>query len=206
MAYQGSTYETVVFLTNVGVYGPEPVLAVEAAHVNLTYRPTGTYEFLPKTLIDNESWFEIGDGYYAVKWLPENMANQGELFFSLKSTGYASFDEVIGRFDVLAAPLEMISSPEICVVTGSIIDLGGDPSQNLDISFKLSKSPSVLGGSFIEGRTIRTMPNAYGNFSVGLLRGKKALVEIEKAGVKISIDIPDQPTANLIDLIPPILD
>lgn len=206
MAYQGSTYETIVMLTNVGVYGPEPVLAVEAAHVDLSYRPTGTYEFLPKALIDDESWFEIGDGYYAVKWLSAELATQGELFFSLKSTGYSSFDEVTGKFDILAAPLEMVASPEVCVVTGSIVDLGGDPSQNLDISFKLSRAPSVIGGSFIEGKTIRTMPNAFGNFSVGLLRGKKALVEIEKAGVKIAIDIPDQPTASLIDLIPPIVD
>jgi len=206
MAYQGSTYETVVRLMNVGVYGPEPVLAVAAAHVSLTYRPTGTYEFLPKILVDDESWFEIGDGYYAIKWVSADLAAQGELFFILENAGYASFDTVTGKFDVLAAPLEMVSSPEVCVVTGSIVDLGGDPSQNLDISFKLSRAPSVIGGSFIEGKTIRTMPNAFGNFSVGLLRGKKALVEIEKAGVKITIDIPDQPTANLMDLIPPIVD
>lgn len=205
MAYQGSTYETVVRLTDVGAYGPEPVLAVAAANIDLTYRPTGTYEFLPKLLTDGSSWFELGDGYYAVKWFSDELATQGELFFSLKSTGYTAFDEVTGKFDVLAAPLDVVVSPEICIVTGSIIDLGGDPSQNLEISFKLSRTPSVLGASFIEGKTIRTMPNAFGSFSVGLLRGKKALVEIEKAGVKITIDVPDQPTANLMDLIPPIV-
>ena len=62
------------------------------------------------------------------------------------------------------------------------------------------------GPSLIDGSLLRTTPDAFGNFSVVLLRGKKVIVEIERSGIKQTITVPEQATANLVDLLPPIVD
>jgi hypothetical protein len=203
-ALQGKVYETVVRLEVDSGYGITPVLGVLPTEADAAIRRTGTYSFQLKAL-DVDSWIELGGGYYVIVWKPADTAALGEVYYTLESNGVV-FNRLEGKFSVEPLPLSAISSPAKCIVSGNILDLGGEPSTESWLNFRVAKTPSVLGGSLVEGKILRTIPDAYGNFSVVLLRGKKVIVEIPQAGLRHTISVPEQETANLVDLLPPIND
>ena len=47
-------------------------------------------------------------------------------------------------------------------------------------------------------------PDAYGNFSVQLLRYAEVIVEIKRLGINYKFTVPNQATAPLLGLLPPI--
>lgn len=202
---QGRAYETVVRLVTDSGYGPSPVLGVLPTQVAASIRKTGTYEFEVKAL-DADTWKELDNGYYVVVWTESNTSSLGEVYYLLESAGPVAFNYLEGKFDIEPVPLSTLLAPGKCVVSGSIMDLGGEGGTESWISFRVAKTPSVAGGSLVEGKIIRTVPDVFGNFSVVLLRGKKVVVEIPQSGLKHTITVPDQETANLVDILPPIVD
>ena len=50
---------------------------------------------------------------------------------------------------------------------------------------------------------IKTVTDAYGKFSVSLVRNAIVIVTIERAAVRNQVTIPDAPTADLLNLLPP---
>jgi hypothetical protein len=95
-----------------------------------------------------------------------------------------------------------MTAPAICVVSGNVCDIGGSPTPGVEIIFRPIKLPAVKTGNLIVGSPIRTIPDAYGAFSISMVQGMGATVEIEQAGLKAQIMIPATATANLIDLLP----
>ena len=189
-------WSTTVRLTLSGA----PVAGVPVGALTLKVWKPGETVFLPRTLAAPE-WVEIGDGFYAILWTDDDMDTLGEFRFFL--TG-APFDPVTGAFDVEPAPFETLASPAVCVISGNVFDLGGQPVQNVALVFRPLKLPSVINTSFVATGLIRATPDAYGNFSVALLRKASVLVELEPAGLRAQFTVPDQETALLVDVIPPI--
>ena len=124
--------------------------------------------------------------------------------FSFRSLCPYANEERFEKFDIEPAPLGGDAQAPVCIVTGNLVDIGGDPSHSCQVVFRPQYVPGVAGYSLISADLIRTYPDAFGNFSVKLLRSSQVLVEIAGAGIKNLITVPDAPTANLIDLLPPI--
>jgi len=204
-ALQGRAYETVVRLQVEGPYGLLPVLGVLPEQAAVSMRRTGTYEFEIKTL-DEDNWKDLGNGYYAVVWGESNTGSLGEFYYILETTGAVPFSYIEGSFSIEPVPLSVLIAPGKCVISGNIVDIGGDVGTESWINFRIAKTPSVAGTSIVEGKLLRTVPDVFGNFSVVLLRGKKVIVEIPQSGLKHTITVPDQETANLVDILPPIID
>lgn len=201
-ALQGRAFETVVRLQTALLV---PVTGVLFSQVAVSMRKTGTYAFAVKTLTAL-NWKEIGLGYYAVIWSEGDMGALGDFYYTVSQNGGPTFNYVEGHFSVDPVPLSTLVAPERCVVSGNIIDIGGEVGTESWITFRIAKTPSVSGASMIEGKIIRTVPDVFGNFSVTLLRGKKVVVEIPQSGLKHTITVPDQETASLVDILPPIVD
>jgi len=204
-ALQGRKYETVVRLMVDGTYGLTPVAGVPFAQVAATMRRTDIYVFELKAL-NLTNWVELQDGYYVVVWSTSDTSHLGELFFYLESSGAIPFNTVEGKFSIEPTPLAVLAAPDRCIISGNVINLGGEPGTESWVTFRLAKTPSVASTSVVEGKILRTYPDVFGNFSISLLRSKKVIVEIPQSGLKHTITVPDQETANLVDVLPPIID
>lgn len=124
--------------------------------------------------------------------------------FSFRALCPYANEEVFEKFEIVQTPFGIPAEDPVCIVTGNMMDIGGDPSHTSMVVFRPQYVPGVAGSSLISSDLIRTYPDAFGNFAVKLLRSAQVLVEIEKAGIKNLIIVPDAPSANLIDLLPPI--
>ena len=171
-----------------------------AADVNFSFWKQGETTWTPMGLLPEE-FIELGSGFYIVKVRPEFLDTLGEVSFRVQGTGLS--EQVIVDFVEPLPPSFAIDATR-CIVSGNIKDLTGDVNnKKYQIKFNLVSLPQQIGGvSLISSDTIVTMPDVFGNFSVILLCGTTVMVEIEAAGIKNQIVIPNQTSANLIDLLP----
>lgn len=191
--FQGQVSERVVYLVNAGT----PVLGLVDTDVVLRFRKKGG-AFQNKTLTP-DNFKELEAGFYAVTFEGEEVDTLGPFTYRINGAGIDQFVEI---FDVDPIYLGALVPPGICLVTGNIIDLGGDPVWNAPVSFRIVGLPAVVGSSMVAGTFLRTITDSNGNFHVDLIRGATVVVEIEKTAIKYQFEVPDQETANLVDLLP----
>lgn len=192
---QGRTWKVFISLSSSGV----PVTGVLPGDVTYAFMRQADTSLQTKTLTATE-WAEVGNGLYTLVISSDETAQIGGLYLSLAG---GSFDAVTLNADVHPNPVSPVE-PEKCVVSGNILDVGGNPERNLDVRFRIVKLPATTSAALIGGGPIHTRPDAYGTFSAALLRGAIVLVEIPGAALRHQITIPDQETASLLDLLPPI--
>lgn len=203
-AHQNRPYETVVKITS-SSYGPVGIDGIGVSDVFVQVRKPGTDALAAKAM-SADNWGSLGDGFYLLTFSEEDTSAVGELFYRITTTGYTEFDEVTGRVDVEPPAINALITPETCLVSGNIVDLGGEPGVDAEITWRIAKTPASVGSSIVDGKILRTRPDAFGNFSILLLRGKKVVVDVIKSGLKHTITVPDQESASLIDILPPIPD
>lgn len=200
-AFVGQPKESIVrLMTDAGYGSYVPAAGLTAAEVTVRIRKSGQ-DFETRVLTEDE-WVELEDGFYAIKWTADDMSDLGLFFFKVWFLGTP--DWVYESFDIIPQPFYLDVQAPICVVTGNIIDIGGSPLAIETIVFRPPHVPVAAGPSLVAAGIIRTSTDAFGNFSVRLLRSSTVLVEIDRAGIRHQILVPDQPTASIIDLLPPI--
>lgn len=200
IAHLGFPRTSIVYLQQETGYGLGPKLGVTYNDANVWVSKAGA-AFVAK-ILSAENWVELGDGYYAVSWSEDDLNTLGEFFYRVEYTDQP--EQVTGSFYVVPPPLNVEGDPPTCLVTGNIVDVGGDPNLYQRITFRPKKVPVVAGMSLVSSGWIQTATDAFGNFSVKLLRSSEVIVEINGAGIKQLIIIPDAPSASLLDLLPPI--
>ena len=196
-AFQGSIREEVVFLTD----GIGPITGLLPVDMTARIRkPEGEFE---DKALDSDNFMELESGLYLVIFSETDMQTLGTFTYSLNS---GSIDYTWNSFQIVPLPLQATVGATSCIVTGNIINLGGKPGVNTKIQFRLGQIPSVFldGQSLVSADILTTFPDAMGNFSVSLLRGETVIVEIPQTGIVQQIIIPNQETADLTDLLPPI--
>jgi hypothetical protein len=180
--------------------GDTPVTGVLFGSVIVKKRKTGAITFSTKVLVTAD-WVELGGGFYVLKWSTADMDTLGEFRYWISG---GTFDDVTGAFDVIPAPIAIDVAAPKCIVTGNVVDIGGNPMSLEKIVCRPRNVPGVTGTSLIAAGIINTVADAFGNFAVELIRGAIVLVEIERAGIRHLITVPNQPTALILDLLPPI--
>lgn len=197
-AYQGRVYETVVYLELGGV----PATGVNPGDAILKYKKYGE---TARTLftMDTDMWKELDSGFYMISWPEELMDVQGKFTYFLEGVLFDNF--LLDEFDIEVVPLVLTVPSEKCIISGNLIDIGGEPGTGQTIRASVMSSPSKSsGGSIIVSDPIDHRPDAMGNFSIALLRGETVIIDIPRAGIRQQIVVPDQPSALLLDLIPPL--
>lgn len=195
-SFQGSEREEVVRLED----DTGPVTGLTKDDVTLRIRKKGE-EFEDKEL-DDENFSELESGLYLIVFSSSDMNTLGTFTYLIKG---ATFNFNWSSFQVEPQPTTIENNAETCTVSGNIVDLGGSPGTQIKIQFHIGPLPSVAGGtSLISADILTTFPDAFGNFSVNLIREKDVIVEIPQTGVKQQIHVPDQESANILDLLPPI--
>ena len=145
-------------------------------------------------------WIELGGGLYILK-LPSTVFNKkGNMLVRITGDLFRDYEK---ELFVEPAPLAFTPMVDSCIVTGNVIDLGGNASGDRVI-FSIVNVPSQAGDSLISSKPIHITTDPFGNFSAKLIRGSKVRVQIPSAGINIQIDVPDQANALLLDLMPSI--
>ena len=198
MIFQGSTQVYPIRLTLSGT----PVTGIVASVVTAKVLRTGDTAFAVKSLTQSVNWVEVGLGFYHLTLSPADLSALGPFVLLLSGTG---FDSQVVQIDVNPVPLAITPAPGICVVSGNLIDIGGQPGDPalMQITFKPVTIPSQVGGtSIVSANITKTIPDALGNFSVSLLQGQVVIVEIPRAGIRNQITIPLQSSATILSLLP----
>ena len=200
MAVLGMPKNSVIHLTIDVGYGIQNALGVSFDEMSVYYSKNG--DAFEHKVLAVEDWSELGNGYYTLRWSAADMDTLGE--YSFRALCPYANEEVFEKFEIEPTPFGVDAQAPICIVTGNLVDIGGDPSHTATVVFRPQYVPGVAGYSLISADLIRTYPDAFGNFSVKLLRSSQVLVVIERTGIRNLITVPDAPSANLIDLLPPI--
>lgn len=201
MKYQGQLAQVAIRLFDtLGV----PVTGVLYSAVTAKIWKAGTLGFVPKTLASAD-WLELGYGIYIINFSPTDMNTLSTFAYYLTGAGFVPY---WNTFDVTPAPLSLLANTPLCVVTGNVVDLGGqsfsDQNQNLVISFRIANVPQSVGGtSIVSSKLLTTTTDAFGNFSVAILQGAVVIVEIAPLGLRQKITIPATTSATLLSLLPP---
>lgn len=161
----------------------------------------GDTAFLPISSA-NMTLTELTDGYYSLLIEADDIWQAfGEHVLQIQG---AAFDNLERKIDVIAPPLNAFVQPNKCIVSGNVLDIGGQPGIGQNIRFSPVGVPATSGQSLLTSDKLNTVPDAMGNFSVSLIRGQTVVVELERTGIRNQIVVPDQETALLLDLLPPI--
>lgn len=150
--------------------------------------------------LDAEDVVEISPGHYSIA-LDGVTAALGILFLQISG----AFDLIEKEFEVIPTPINTIPDPSLCVISGNVLDIGGNPGgKSNEIIFRPVSFPKEQDGSLISADSVITFPDVQGNFSVSLIRGQEVTVQVSNTGLRVQFTVPDQETANLVDVIPPI--
>jgi hypothetical protein len=178
-----------------------PVVGALITDLTVQKWAPGEAAFLP-IIAANMTLTELSGGYYSLLIEAEDIWQAfGEHVLQIQGV---AFDNIERRIDVVAPPLNAFVEPELCIVSGNIVDIGGNPGMNQNLRFNPVGVPAQSGQSLLTSDKIQTVPDALGNFSVKLIRGQTVVVELERTGIRHQIVVPDQETALILDLLPPI--
>ena len=201
--YQGQNAEIIVKLyeSEYESIGNLPASGILYADLTMKYWRTGDLLLQTHTLTSGDL-VELGDGLYVLKIPGTLLTKIGTFFIQLSGLLIKDYEQ---SFQVEPVTPSVVLHPNVCVVSGNIIDITGAPTMpNESIEFRIAQVPRTSGGSLLNVQRIVTHPDAYGNFSVQLIRGAEIVVDIKRAGINYKFTVPDQETASLLDLLPPI--
>ena len=201
MAVYGSAWSTLVQIFQDTGYGMLPVDDLLYTDFALITKKTGQPFVAPA--LTQDSVTDFGYGWYEFHWSVSDMDTIGEFYYKI-IPGIVGGVYVEGKFDVMPPPMYANNVHPTCIITGNIVDLSGHAQLGTPVVFRPKNVPIVVGVSLIGASRILTYPDAYGNFSVELIRNVQAIVEIESSGIRHLITVPDLPTANILSLLPPV--
>lgn len=191
--YQNQATEIPIKATLSGV----PVTGLISSNFIFKYWKKGAVTFTTFTTTVTP----IAYGNYSVL-IPANILSEiGGFLLRVEGVLFDTFEK---EYFVDAAPIGVLANPDMCIISGSIIDIGGNAGLNKAVTFRIVNVPKKIGTSLVTADRLSTTPDALGNISMALVRGSTVLVEILSTGIRQQIVIPNQPTALLIDLLPPI--
>ena len=177
--------------------GITPAVGLLPADVTVQFRKQGGS--LVAKAMDNTNFVSLGNGYYYIKWSAADMNTVGSFFFTISGL---AFDTINSEFFIETLPQELvIIPPEICVISGNILDVGASPMRDMQVTFRVVNYPIQSGLSVISSDKVIARTDSQGNFSAQLIRGMTVVVEIERTGIRNQFIVPDAPTALLNDLI-----
>lgn len=174
-----------------------PATDVAFSEITVMYWHTGlaTIQTLSITEVD---WFEIDYGVYVLKIHKELLQFVGKLYIRISGPTVRDFKK---ELNVTHAPYTFIQ-PELCAVTGNIVDLTGDPDcYTEEIMYRVVGGVNFHKNSFINNKLKTTTTDNYGNFVLPLIKGVDVFIELRSSGVKKTVRIPNLSTVNLKDLI-----
>jgi hypothetical protein len=98
-------------------------------------------------------------------------------------------------------PAPAASEPQMCLVSGYLLDPSGEPVANAAVEFHAS-TPQAIGNDLIAMRTLKATSDAAGYVEAALMRGAVVSISCSMAQISVSsVTIPQAASAQLADLV-----
>jgi hypothetical protein len=88
------------------------------------------------------------------------------------------------------------SSPDLCMVYGTVVDAAGDPVPNAEVRAE-AVVPATSSANQLGRKRVTTTANASGYFELELVRGASVLLSIPEAGIASTKTVPNLASQNL---------
>lgn len=177
-----------------------PAASVLPGNVVANILKAGDPAFTVKPL-DVYSWVNLGGGYYTIKFSAADMSVVGDFIYTLSSSLFDNF--TFDEFVIM--PLANPVTNSLCAVSGTLKNIQGVSASQIKITARPISFPAQYGGNILTADAAWCYPDNLGNWTLNLVRGSTVMLEIERAGIRAQIIIPDTPTANVLDLLPPLV-
>lgn len=193
--FQDAPSERTVYLELAGT----AAAAVPASAVTCKIKKAGQIGFYPKVL-NEENWINLGGGYYTIRFAAADMSRVGSFIYTL---GGADFDNfAYDEFAILAAPDTTVKDK--CIVKGQFVGLAGaNPGMQIRVAAHPVEFPAKSSNKVVIADEVFTYLDHEGRFELPLLRGAVCVIEVPRAAIRHQIIVPDQDSADLMDLLPP---
>jgi hypothetical protein len=195
--FQDNPCERTVYLEKDGVAAG----GISPGSVNCLIKKDGQTAFAAKELTD-ESWFDLGFGFYTIRFSGADLSRVGSFVYALSGTAFDNF-----AYDdfVVLAPVD-VTVADKCVVSGQFVGLSGSrPGKPIQVTARPIRFPAESNGRVIAADSLFTFLDSTGAFEIALLRGLICIIEIPCAGIRHQVEIPDAASANILDLLPPLV-
>lgn len=201
MAYlQGTSIDRTVYLTLADV----PAVGILYTAVTVQVKKQGQNSFTTKVLLGSD-WIEFGAGKYGLRFTPNDSDTVGDFTFTLAGAAFDNF--LYDEFTIEPAPPNLVPgpAPQQCIVSGTIATQSATPPSRepLKIVAYPAQFPAKYATTMLASDPVWTFADALGNFSLALVRKSVVVIEIKRTGIRAQITVPDSPSANLLDLLPP---
>lgn len=114
----------------------------------------------------------------------------------------------VNKFDIIGVPWEppVAIDPRLCRCSGYFRRIDGSPHQYVDIRFIADFDPIVLEGSAVVPAALLTRTDTDGYLQIDLIQGARYNAYFENNGEPRSIRVPLSPSANLPDMLFPVVE
>lgn len=164
--------------------------------------------YLASTLIQTITGSDVTNtttGVYTVTWTPADPGQYQIVWsFTVSGTAYTQDEDV---FVLAAASTSVtpdgdadIGNDNVCRITGTFIDAGGDYKKGVLVRFSpISAQQEHTTYGYVAG-DITAESNADGIFAMNVVRGLFGLLTITGVGIVRRVTIPDQSTIDVFEL------
>ena len=186
--------ERTVLLKSLGI----PVTSLTYTDVVVQIKKDGDIGFSIKTLAPTD-WLELGDGLYTLKFSAADMSVAGNFLYRITGGTYDPLE--YEEFQILPSANPIVE--DVCIVRGSFKNYSVSTSSLLKVVARPVQFPANYGQDILAADQMFTFVDSFGNFSLPLVRNSIVVIEVERAGIRHQITVPDADTADLKDLLPP---
>lgn len=154
---------------------------------------------VPRTIVPRLEWELVGTVTFV-------SGTTSYTFSDADGTEYDSYriTSVVGSTESLPSLVQapQIGTSLLCAIEGRVVANANNPVHHLEVRAKIQVPMDCQDGHGIDGKYTFVYTDLYGRFTIYLPRCKGYLLQIPAVGYNESIIVPDQASANFLDIVP----
>jgi hypothetical protein len=158
------------------------------------YRKEGASSLTTKT-VTSPDWDEIGAGVYTLKFTAAELNTLGSFTIVITGAGFVQYTSVLTI--TAAVPTGPTIIVPTCVVSGTILNIQGDPIPNASVLCTVLGTPYITNTAAIGSVAVASKTDSSGFFAITLARLALVDVAIPSCAYRRTITVPNSASADL---------
>lgn len=196
---------------NIGASEVVEISSVLTATKEITLASPLTVGFSVGDKVELVEWYEVDTnspgGYYSLLLSPTELSALDSFLYTIDAYSLAAAPVAFGEFDrtvdvikATSAETEIPPALSTCILKDNIVDLAGNPVQNISVSARMLSVPRVAQGVGVEDLVVTSTTDANGFFQLTVLQGATVDIVIPKVGYRRTLVVPGTTSANLFEV------
>ena len=143
---------------------------------------------------------ELGVGVYTFLYSDDELDTVGQFTAVITpSAGLQTVKDVDIIYKETLGSIPPTSLP-VCRINGYVVDISGEPLQNVGVSARLLGVPSIMSGQGMLKDSVSTYTDVNGYFSITVVQASSVDIAIPDIDYRRTITVPSTDTANLFSI------